>query len=78
VTGLALLSRLRIEMHFEELEFFNSSTITAIVKYVKDLRQKQIALALSFDSGLKWQRIFFDALLIFVKDDGLLTIKARP
>jgi hypothetical protein len=76
VTRLAVQSRARIEMHFEELEFFNSSTITAIIKYIRELRQRQIALAVSFSANHKWQRIFFDALWIFVKEDGLFTITA--
>jgi hypothetical protein len=76
VTRQAVQSRARIEMHFEELEFFNSSTITMIIKYIKELRQRQIVLSVSFSANHKWQRIFFDALWIFVKDDGLFTITA--
>ena len=76
VTTRAVQSRARLEMHFEELEFFNSSTITAIIKYIKELRQRQITLAVWFNGGHRWQRIFFDALWVFVKNDGLFTMTA--
>jgi len=65
-----------IEMHFEDLEFFNSSTITVIIQHVKDARSKGIKLVLSYDKGQKWQKIFFDALSMFEKSDGLLKINA--
>ena len=76
VTRWAVKERGRLEMHFEELEFFNSSTITAIIKYIKELRQRQIGLAVSFSGSHRWQRIFFDALWVFVKNDGLFTMTA--
>lgn len=72
----ALETKSGIEMHFEELEFFNSSTITVIIQHVKDLRERSIKLVLSYDRGQKWQKIFFDALAMFEKSDGLLKIVA--
>src|SRR5262245_42532540 len=65
-----------IEMHFEELEFFNSSTITVIIQHVKEARAKGLRLVLSYDKTQKWQKIFFDALSMFEKSDGLLKISA--
>ena len=64
-----------VEMHFEGLEFFNSSTIAVIIQYVKDLRDKRVKLVFVFDPGHKWQKIFFDALWIFEKEDGLFRIQ---
>jgi hypothetical protein len=64
-----------VEMHFEGLEFFNSSTIAVIIQYVKDLRDRRIKLVFVFDPRHKWQKIFFDALWIFEKDDGLFRIQ---
>ncbi len=62
-----------IEMHFENLEHFNSSTITVLIQFIQKLRQKNIKLRIVFNSGFKWQRLSFDALRIFEKPDGLLT-----
>jgi hypothetical protein len=67
-----------LEMHFEQLEFFNSSTITAIIQYVKELRDRKVKLTVSFDARHRWQKIFFDALCIFDKGDGLFTIQSAP
>jgi hypothetical protein len=67
-----------LEMHFEQLEFFNSSTITAIIQYVKELCDRKVKLTVSFDARHRWQKIFFDALCIFDKGDGLFTIQSAP
>jgi hypothetical protein len=74
----AVTQQRAIEMHFEQLEFFNSSTITVIIQHVKDLRDRKVKLTVTFDSRHRWQKIFFDALFIFDKGDGLFTIKSAP
>jgi hypothetical protein len=78
ITGKAVSSQKALEMHFEKLEFFNSSTITAIIQYVKELRDRRVKLTVSFDARHRWQKIFFDALCIFDKGDGLFTIQSAP
>jgi hypothetical protein len=78
VTQKAVTAKKGLEMHFEQLEFFNSSTITAIIQYVKELRDKRVKLVVSFDARHRWQKIFFDALCIFDKGDGLFTIQSAP
>ncbi|ACL02983.1 SiaC family regulatory phosphoprotein [Desulfatibacillum aliphaticivorans] len=66
-----------IEMHFEDLEYFNSSTITAIIQLIQDLRNKQVPLEIVYDQTMKWQKLSFDALKIFEKkQEGLLKISA--
>jgi hypothetical protein len=76
MTSKAVSGKKGLEMHFEQLEFFNSSTITAIIQYVKELRDRGVKLIVSFDSRHRWQKIFFDALCIFDKGDGLFTIQS--
>jgi hypothetical protein len=65
-----------VEMHFERLEHFNSSTITAFIQLIQDARQKAVPLTFVYNQALKWQRLSFDALRVFVKGDGLLDLKA--
>jgi hypothetical protein len=65
-----------IEMHFERLEHFNSSTITAFIQLIQDARQKAVPLTFVYNQSFKWQRLSFDALRVFVKGDGLLDLKA--
>jgi hypothetical protein len=76
MTSRAISGQRALEMHFEQLEFFNSSTITAIIQYVKELRDRKVKLTVSFDARHRWQKIFFDALCIFDKGDGLFTIQS--
>ena len=76
ITSRAVSGQRALEMHFEQLEFFNSSTITAIIQYVKDLRDRKVKLTVTFDGRHRWQKIFFDALCIFDKGDGLFTIQS--
>ena len=78
MTSKAVSGGKALEMHFEQLEFFNSSTITAIIQYVKELRDRKVKLTVSFDARHRWQKIFFDALCIFDKGDGLFTIRSAP
>ena len=66
-----------VEMDFTTLEHFNSSTISALIQYLQDCRARKLALTLSYDSSVKWQRLSFEALRVFVKPDGLLTLRAQ-
>ena len=76
VTKQAVAASKAVEMHFEALEFFNSSTISVIIQYVKDLRAAKVRLEVFYNPHHQWQKIFFDALSMFEKGDGLL--KMRP
>ena len=63
-----------VELHFEDLEFFNSLTITSVIHFIKDLRSRRVATHISYDASHHWQKIFFDALGMLQKADGLLKI----
>ena len=59
----------KVEMHFEKLDHFNSSTITALIRLIQTARGKGVKLAFVYDPNLKWQRLSFDALRVFDKGD---------
>lgn len=61
-------------LEFHKLEHFNSSTITAIILLIQECRAKGVRLSLKFDQNVKWQKLSFDALRVFVKPDGLLEL----
>jgi hypothetical protein len=65
-----------VELHFEALEHFNSSTITALIQFIQTSRARGLQLIIVFDAAQKWQRLSFDALRIFDKGDGLLIFKS--
>ena len=65
-----------IEMHFEKIEHFNSSTITALIKLIQTCRKSTVKLVMIYDQSLKWQRLSFDALRVFEKNDDLFALRS--
>jgi hypothetical protein len=57
-----------LELHFEELDYFNSSTITSLIQLIQEARAKGIPLTYVYDPALRWQKLSFDALRVFVGD----------
>ncbi len=49
-------------LHFEALEYFNSSTIAALVQFIRTAQQAGISIVVRYDAALKWQAMSFDAL----------------
>lgn len=64
-----------IEMHFEQIERLNSSTITALIKFIQMCRKHDVPLVMVYDQTLKWQRLSFDALRVFEKGDDLFHLR---
>ncbi len=73
MTLAALAKKSLLEMHFETLDFFNSATITTIIKYIKQLPQN-VSLAVFYTAKQPWQKIFFDALWVFERSNKLFKI----
>jgi hypothetical protein len=68
-----------IELHFEQLEFFNSSTITSIIEFVKELGKRKVVTRVTYDPDHRWQKVFFDAMGMLERPDGILKIApVRP
>jgi hypothetical protein len=65
-----------IEMHFEHLSHFNSSTIGYLVRLIQETQRRSIKLTLVFNGSLPWQRVSFDALRVFAKDNEMLKLQA--
>ena len=51
-----------IEMRFQHLDSFNSSTITALVRLVRTLHAARVGLVVQFDGRIRAQRLSFEAL----------------
>jgi hypothetical protein len=77
VLGAAVERKCAIEMHFERLEHFNSSTVGTVIRLIQDARKRGVKLVLVFRETLRWQKVSFEALAVFVKDDGLLELRGR-
>jgi hypothetical protein len=64
----ASVHQVPLELHFEELDYFNSSTITALIQLIQEARNKGIKLVYVYNPQLRWQKLSFDALRVFVGD----------
>lgn len=62
VLNQALAENGAVQMHFEKLEYFNSSTIAALIQMINAAQEKKVKLELTYDAKLRWQTLSFDAL----------------
>ena len=65
-----------LELHFEKIERFNSSTILSIIQLIQAARNRGAHMVVVYDPTRKWQRLSFDALRIFDKKDGLFELRS--
>jgi hypothetical protein len=49
-------------LHFERLDYFNSSTIAALVQFIRAAQQASVGLNIVYDAAQRWQAMSFDAL----------------
>jgi hypothetical protein len=62
VLAAAGSERRTLEIHFERLEYFNSSTIAALVQFIRAAQRAHVPLTVVYDAQQKWQTMSFDAL----------------
>ncbi len=60
-----------IHMHFDKLEYFNSSTISSLIQLIQKARARAVKLVIQYNATIRWQKLSFDALRVFAKDDLL-------
>jgi hypothetical protein len=58
----AKLEKRTLVMHFERLEYFNSSTIAALVQFIRTAQLAGVGMVVRYDEQLKWQAMSFEAL----------------
>lgn len=51
-----------VEMVFNQLEHFNSSTIAALIQIINTAREREVAMTIRYDGGRNWQVLSFEAL----------------
>ncbi len=62
VLSEAKAERRALALHFEKLDYFNSSTIAALVQFIRAAHEMGIALTVVYDGTQRWQSMSFDAL----------------
>lgn len=75
VLAEALQRTSRVEMRFDALLHFNSSTIGSLIQMIEDAREKGVKLVLAYNAKAAWQRLSFDALRVFAMQSSLLELK---
>jgi hypothetical protein len=63
----AAQSRSTLEVHFEKLSHFNSSTIAVVIQFINAAQQRRVPIMIQYDGSLKWQALSFEALQRAVK-----------
>jgi hypothetical protein len=51
-----------VEQHFEELTFFNSSTMSALLRIVTEAGRLGLPMVLHYDGSLRWQSHNFEGI----------------
>ena len=60
---------LHVHLHFEELEFFNSPTISSVIKCILAMRDQGVRTTVRYDGRQKWQQLFFEGLAMLRRGD---------
>jgi hypothetical protein len=66
VFGVAGQRTLSVVMHLSGLAACNSSTISAVIDAIRIARETGVALELVYDATVRWQRMSFEGLRVFV------------
>ena len=74
----ARASLARIDMHFETLEYLNSSTVAVLVQFLHRARAGNVPLCFSYSSSVRWQKLSFEALRVFEQVDKHVRVVAVP
>jgi hypothetical protein len=70
-------ARVGLELHFEKMEYCNSSTLGALIDFTERVLGAGIKLVYVFDASRRWQQLSFEALRVFDSGDGLLELRAE-
>lgn len=63
-----------IEMHFETLDYLNSSTVAVLVQFLHKARGDGIQLSFTYLPTIRWQKLSFEALRVFEQVDRLIRV----
>jgi hypothetical protein len=63
-----------LTLDFRGIEYFNSSTITPVVRLLEEAKRRGSTLVIQYDKTLRWQELNFSALQIFHTGDQRIRI----
>lgn len=66
----AATRKLKLELHFEDLGHFNSSTVATLLRFIEKAGQKGVKLVLYYNGSQRWQGHNFEAIALLHKSTG--------
>lgn len=69
VLAAAQAAHVPVELHFEALEYFNSSTVSVLVDFVRSACSHKVPLYVTYAGEVRWQRLSFESLKVFASLD---------
>jgi len=63
-----------LTLDFRALEYFNSSTITPVVRLLEETKRRGGSIVVNYDKKLRWQELSFSALQVFHTGDQRIRI----
>jgi hypothetical protein len=65
---------LPLTLDFRAIEYFNSSTITPVVRMLEEAKRRGGSMIINYDKKLRWQDLSFSALEVFHTGDQRIRI----
>ena len=66
----AATRKLVLELHFEDLGHFNSSTVATLLRFIEKAGQKGVKLVLYYNGSQRWQGHNFEAIALLNRTSG--------
>jgi hypothetical protein len=63
-----------LDLDFRGIQYFNSSTITPVVRLIEEAKRRGANLIIRYDKSLRWQELSFSALQVFHTGDQRIRI----
>lgn len=67
-------TRKPLTLDFRQIEYFNSSTITPVVRLIEEAKRRGTSVVIRYDGKLRWQELSFSALQVFHTGDERIKI----
>ncbi len=71
----ALSGRAGIEVHIERMQFCNSTTLAAVVRFVRRVADQSVDLEVVFEPRHRWQKVLAETLTMFDRKNGRLRLQ---
>ena len=63
-----------LTLDFRGIEYFNSSTITPVVRMLEEAKRRGSSIVITYDKKLRWQELSFSALQVFHTGDQRIRV----